>query len=276
MSTSYLIMKIETWLKQSEHQLEQAGIGTARLDILVLLQDVLCKDKSYLLAHPETKLDSKVLERLDKSVQRRTRHEPLAYIRGKTEFYGREFVINKNVLEPRPESETMIDLLKSLDLSKTPHIADVGTGSGALGITAALEIPGSTVELIDIDDGCLKVARQNCVLHKVTAQLYEANLIARKQRDYDVILANLPYVPDDYTINEAAAMEPKIAIFGGTDGLDIYRKLLAQIVKSEQKPEFVLTESLPFQHLSLAKIAETANYRLSKTDDFIQLFEIIE
>ncbi len=269
-------MKIETWLKKSEYQLEQAGVGTARLDALVVLEDRLHKDKSYLLAHQEIIIPDKTLAELEKFIQRRTNHEPLAYIRGKTEFYGREFVINKNVLEPRPESETMIDLLKSLSLGKTAHIADVGTGSGALGITAALEIPGSTVELIDIDDDCLKVARQNCILHKVTAQLYKADLISKKTRNYDVILANMPYVPDDYNINEAAAMEPKIAIFGGPDGLDIYRKLFAQIVESEQKPEFVLTESLPFQHSSLAKIAKAGNYRLAKTEDFIQLFEITE
>lgn len=269
-------MVVNDWLNSSTKILDHAGIGTARLDCLVLLQDALKKDKSYLLAHPEIELTKTQVDQLDQLIKQRAKHEPLAYIRGKTEFYGREFIVNKDVLEPRPESETMIDILKSLELGRTPHIADVGTGSGALGLTAAMEITGSTVELIDIDGKCLKVARQNCVLHKVTAQLYEADLIIEKQRDYSVILANLPYVPDDYKINEAAAMEPKIAIFGGPDGLEIYRRLFTQIKTTQQKPQFVLTESLPFQHTSLAKIAKDINYRLVKTDDFVQLFESTE
>ncbi|MGH7237715.1 MAG: peptide chain release factor N(5)-glutamine methyltransferase, partial [Candidatus Saccharimonadales bacterium] len=128
-------MKIEPWLKQATKELETAGIGTARLDCLVLLEGVTHKDRSWLLAHLGFKLNATHIKKLDNQVGRRAEHEPLAYIRNKTEFYGREFYIDQRVLEPRPESEAMINLLKSLNLLSNQIIIDVGTGSGALAVT---------------------------------------------------------------------------------------------------------------------------------------------
>jgi methylase of polypeptide subunit release factors len=87
-----------------------------------------------------------------------------------------------------------------------------------------------------------------------------------------VILANLPYVPDKWQINQAAMAEPKIAIFGGPDGLEIYRKFFAQLHRFTWKPKFVLTESLPPQHVKLSKIAQDAGFKLYQSDDFIQVF----
>src|SRR5882757_1080566 len=125
-------MRVDDWLKQAQQKLETAGIGTARLDTLVLLEDELNKSRAHLLAHPELNLTPKNVQVLSEQLARRARHEPLAYLRGKTEFYGREFVVRPAVLEPRPESETMIELLKAADLPAKLRIADIGTGSGAL------------------------------------------------------------------------------------------------------------------------------------------------
>src|SRR3990167_7586357 len=107
-------MRVEAWLKQATQELETAGIGTARLDCLVLLEDLTGKDRAYLLAHPEFPVKGSTFHKLEKQIEKRKKHVPLAQIRGKTEFYGREFIINQDVLEPRPESETMIELLKEL------------------------------------------------------------------------------------------------------------------------------------------------------------------
>jgi release factor glutamine methyltransferase len=98
------------------------------------------------------------------------------------------------------------------------------------------------------------------------------NLLSRPLRSYDVILANLPYVPDKWKINEAAMAEPKIAIFGGPDGLDIYRKLFTQLKRFTWKPKYLLTESLPPQHPKLAEIAAQFGFKLLSSDDFIQVF----
>ena len=91
--------------------MESAGISSARLDTLILLEDILHKDRAWILAHPEHEISTNQFRKLDRRLERRQKHVPLAYIRGFTEFYGRQFKVNRHVLEPRPESETMIELL---------------------------------------------------------------------------------------------------------------------------------------------------------------------
>lgn len=265
-------MNIALWLKQAKGQLK--NIPTARLDALVLLEDCSGKDRAWLLAHPEFELSDMQGEKLEKLLARRAQHEPLAYLRGKTEFYGREFVVSAAVLEPRPESETMIDLLKKLPkLAAKPSIADVGTGSGALGITAALELPEATVELLEIDPAAIKIARANVDKLSTGILVLRSDLLAESSQDYDVLLCNLPYVPDDFAINTAATHEPRLAIFGGPDGLDLYRRLFTQIQNAQKQPLYILTEALPSQHDALEQIAKANGYKLHASDDFIQVFE---
>lgn len=290
MSTSSSLTS-KAWLESAQKQLEIAGIATARLDCLVLLQDELGADKSSVLAHPELVLPSGSVKNLNKRLQRRLAHEPLAYIRGKSEFYGREFLVSRDTLEPRPETETMIDFLKEIRsysqnsplLKDSPFtegrivIVDVGTGSGCLAVTAKAEFAEVRVMAIDISPACLKIARQNAKNLKTAVRFLRGDLLepvysAKVNLEESVILANLPYVPDAHTINPAAMHEPELAIFGGFDGLELYRRLFGQIAKNSQKPRHVLTESLPFQHTALAEIARLSGYTLSKTEDFVQLF----
>lgn len=260
------------WLYAAEMRLQSAGVATARLDCLVLLEDALHTNRAHLLAHPAEVLTEEQIAVLSKQVARRSRHEPLAYIRGKTEFYGRDFIVNEHVLEPRPESETMITLLKQLLPKQHVKLADIGSGSGALGISAALELGLDTVYLHDIDPKTLEVAHKNAEAYNVHAELVQENLINNYNADYEILLCNLPYVPNDFHINLAATHEPKIAIFGGPDGLDLYREMFAQIVKCSLKPNLILTESLPPQHQLLAQIAAEAGYSHVKSEDFIQVF----
>ncbi len=225
-------------------------------------------------AHPEHELSPSQLAELAKLLKRRARHEPLAYVRGFSEFYGRTFVITPAVLEPRPESETMIDLLKNLPgLPARLRLADVGAGSGALGITAMLELAEVrkvSVELLEIDPKAIKVAKTNVDKFTLKIRTVKSDLLTCSTQQNDVLLCNLPYVPDDFHINQAAAQEPKIAIFDTCpDGLDIYRKLFQQVAKLPKKPLFILTESLPPQHHALQGIAEAHGYQLQQTDDFI-------
>lgn len=270
-------MRLDNWLRQATKTLEKAEIGSARLDSLIILEDELNRGKAWLLAHPEHVVSANQQKKLNKKLARRTNHEPMAYIRGFSEFYHRKFMVNKRVLEPRPESETMIELLKDLVKSSSgSKIADIGTGSGALAVTAKLEFPDAEVVATDIDPACLKVARQNAKLYHIKIEFLSGDLLARLHPTYssmDVILANLPYVPANFYVNQAAAMEPKIAIFGGQDGLDIYRQLFKQITDFKLRPEFLFTESLPPQQQKLADIAQTAGFRLFKTQDFIQVFK---
>ena len=286
-------MNTEDWLNQATSQLEAADIGTARLDCLVLLGDLTDKNRAWLLAHSEFELSSQQLAKLNKKVAQRVEHTPLAYIRGFTEFYGRKFAITPDVLEPRPESETMIELLKDIvarhetrDSSRKnsqletrdPRLSviDVGTGSGALAITAKLELPKTEVTAIDIDPKCLKIAKQNAKTLNAEIVFFQGDLLtplgSRVYNLPSVILANLPYVPRSWRINRAAEQEPRIAIDGGSDGIDVYRRLFDQIKELSGPPRYVLTEALPPTHKNLAQLARLAGYRQLKSQDFVQVF----
>ena len=213
---------------------------------------------------------------LNKQIERRAKHEPWPLCEEKSEFYGREFLVTPDTLEPRSETETMIDLLK---LQTAPlikdgplYIVDVGTGSGCLGITAKLELSKAEVVATDISKACIKIAERNAKKLGADVEFWEGDLLEPlKDQNLDVLLCNLPYVPDSHTVNEAAMFEPKLAIFGGFDGLDLYRKLFEQIEKRSQKPKYIFTESMPFQHHALATIARDTGYTLEKTSDFIQV-----
>lgn len=324
-------MLLHAHLQNAVNRLAEAGIPTARLDVLVLLEDCLGKDRAWILAHPEIELSAEQISVLNEQISRRALHVPLAYIRGKTEFYGREFLVNDYVLEPRPESETMIVLLKTLMLEDGPlaedgrvTIVDVGTGSGALAITAKLELPDARVLAVDIDPNCLAITCKNAKRLGADIEIVKSDLLkklalksrhspastitpvpcplssgsgpgdpvknklslnCRAEPDNDVgetlqdgtpqaliILANLPYVPDSFHINQAATHEPRLAIFGGADGLDLYRELFEQMSMLNNKPAYVLTESMPPQHPELVEIAEKSRFSLLETEDFIQVF----
>ncbi|HSW85121.1 MAG TPA: HemK/PrmC family methyltransferase [Candidatus Saccharimonadales bacterium] len=283
-------MTVNEWLATAKNNLDAAGIPTARLDSLILLEDTTAIDRVQLLANPNLVLKPNIVKKLNLLLNQRSKYEPLAYIRGKSEFYGRSFKINKNVLQPRPESEAMIDLLKTLCNKLFPYnnakigrnnannnlwLADVGSGSGILGITAKLEVPDLSVDLLEIDIKALKLAKFNVDIYTPNIGLILSDLLHSTSREYDILLANLPYVPDDYTINKSAEYEPEIALFGGQDGLDVYRKLFKQIERLNKRPLYILTESMPFQHLKLTNIARKYKYKLASNVDYIQEFRAI-
>jgi release factor glutamine methyltransferase len=272
-------MTLNDFLTTTTKRLSKAGIATARLDCLVLLEDILNTNRTQILAHPDRTLTELEHQILTAMITKRARHIPLAYIRGKTEFYGREFTITEHVLEPRPESETMIDLLKSLPTESHTTIIDVGTGSGALAVTAKLELPSATVIATDIDPRCLQLAQANATKLKTDITCLRGNLLgalpATQRPKSAILLCNLPYVPNDFHINIAASHEPRLAIFGGPDGLDLFRLLFTQLENILPGKTIVLCESLPPQHTQLSKIAEAAAFRLITTQDFIQVFQRI-
>lgn len=290
-----------------------AGISTSRLDCLVLLEDATAKDRSWLLAHPEHQLPQKIVSALQEQIERRSKHEPLAYIRGKSEFYGRSFIVTADTLVPRPETETMFDLLKQIiNLQNTSllevepltaltnvlqprgetetmielpigarvkdeglKVVDVGTGSGALAITVKLEFPNVEVIATDISAACLKIADQNAKNLEADIKFYCGDLLkplSQHLTHETLLLCNLPYVPNSYSINKAATHEPKLALFGGVDGLDLYKRLFHQAKNMQYPPKYILAESLPAQHKNLQSIAKSASYQQQTVSDFIQVF----
>lgn len=268
-------MKTDDWLKASTARLKAAGVDSARLDCLILLEDATGKDRSWLLAHLEHELSNTEVQALEQSLNQREHHMPIAYIRGRSEFYGRDFILDEHVLVPRPESEAFFDLLRTIPLAGASSMVDVGTGSGALAITAKLEFPEAQVYATDIDEACLGIAHSNAnALHAdvnfVRADLLEPLDNRSLSPSVDIVIANLPYVPEAYPINAAAAHEPKLALFAGEDGLDLYRQLFTQLDSRDVR--WLLCESLTEQHLALAQLAGRHGYRLRSTSGLIQLF----
>lgn len=268
-------MTVGDFLAQASRDLHRSGITTARLDVLILLEDVLQMNRASIFAHPEKELSASNVSSLNNYITQRKRHVPLAYIRGKASFYGRYFVVNKHVLVPRPETEAMINILRELSLPAEPNIADIGTGSGCLGITAALELPHARVFLYDIDVSALKVAVTNIALHGVSAQPAKQDLLVNCREDFEVILANLPYIPTAQGLNRAATHEPRHAIFSGEDGLDHYRQFFKQIALLASSPRHLIIEAEPYQHLTLQQLAAQSGYMLRKSEGFIQHFALV-
>ena len=266
-----------SWLHAAEKHLKNAGIDTARLDCLVLLSDELLCDKSWVLAHPEHILQIEQTEKLDTKIIHRARHTPLAYIRGHAEFYGRDFIVNTDVLVPRSESEDMIDLLKQVMTSDIETVYDIGTGSGVLAITIKLEFPRVTVIATDIDNTCLGTAQKNALILGADVAFIQGDLLqpirdSRLETRDSIFLANLPYVPSDYPVNKAATYEPSLALYSGPDGLGHYRTLFTQLTTLTKSPTHVITESLQDQHGALAGIAEHNGYSLALVKGLAQLF----
>lgn len=266
-------MRLGDFLNTATKQLHAAGVESARLDALILLEDVLGRDRANLIAHPEIALTEAQEALLNTYIARRCNHIPLTYIRGRAAFYGRDFTVNTHTLVPRPETEAMITLLKKLRLPAHPCIADIGTGSGCLGVTAALELLQSEVFLYDTSAAALKVASINARQLGVRAHIAEQDLLTHDAHHYDVILANLPYVPTTYPVNKAATHEPPVALFSGIDGLDHYRRFWQQVAIS--RPRYVITEALPDQHSSLEQLAYKANYTPSATEGLAQSFTLL-
>lgn len=258
----------------SMNQLKEAGVDSPRRDCMVLLEDLLKKDRSWVTAHGEHKLNVSQVKILNAQIKRRTNREPLAYIRGKAWFYGRFFEVNPSVLIPRPESENFIELLKEI---KPTKIIDIGTGSGCLAITASLELPSAIVIGSDVSIKALKVAQKNARMYKVNIKFVQGSFLDPFLSSGDLagttILANLPYVPNGLITSPEVTTEPAQALFSGNDGLEHYRKFWHQIRQLSQKPLYILTESLENQHKSLNQLAADSGYKLQKTDVLIQQFK---
>ena len=276
-------MNYQQALIWAQKRLSEASISSPRLDALVLLEDNTGVDRAKILYSPDQTIKKDQLESFKYQIEQRCNQTPLAYIRHITEFYGRQFYIDNTVLEPRPESEAIIDELKdliSLAPDGTPlNVVDIGTGSGALIITAKAEFPAINAIAVDISSDCLGVALKNQQFHSVRVNFLKSDLTksleAKTWSKNTIVLANLPYVPTDWQINPPAKLEPALAIFGGKDGLRLYKRLFSELGQLSSPPLYVITESMPPQHQNMETLASKYGYSLVKTNDFIQVFSYL-
>lgn len=224
-------------LSEAIPRLEAAGIDSARLDAELLLARVLAHDRGWVWAHLDDELAPAAEAHFHTLLNRRLRREPLAYVLGEWEFYGRAFFVTPDVLVPRPETELLVEaVLAWANDRRAAVIADIGTGSGAIAVTLAAELPALRLLAVDISAAALDVARRNAVRHGVgdRVQWLHGNLLAPVLAagfvPLDAVVANLPYIAEeefDGLMPEVRDYEPAEALLAAEGGLALITRLIA-------------------------------------------------
>ena len=228
MSENWTVRRATAWTAE---YLQQKGVDSPRTDADLMLADALGVDRVRLIIDSDKPLTREELASYRKRIERRANGEPLAYILGKREFYGRDFLVDPRVLIPRPETEGLVEiLLRDLPAGAT-RVLDLCAGSGCVGITAALERPGLHVDLVELDPGAAEVARANVEKHglgdRVRVLLGDLFAPVAAEPPYDGIVGNPPYVPAGEIdgLSREVRREPRLALDGGPDGLDLVRRI---------------------------------------------------
>ena len=263
-------MNITDWLALATQQLKQVGIQTARLDAELILASTILRARTYLHAHPEKNLSNTWLNIANARLQLRQDRVPLAYILGYKEFYGRNFKVTPATLIPRPESESIIESVKKIYLQHptVSQVIDIGTGSGALGVTIKKELPLIKVTLSDISPKALEVAKHNAHRLGVDVIILEpSDLLSNNNLKYDIIIANLPYVSrawDD--TSPELKHEPSLALYAKSNGLDLIFRLLDQAGNNLNAPGFLVLEADPSQHEQIINYSKKHQFEVLFTD----------
>ena len=232
-------MQLKAVLDNAIEYLASRDVGSPRMNAELLLMFVLDCDRAHFFAHPERELTADEEARYIEVVNERARGVPSQYIVGHQEFWGLDFIVNPSVLIPRPETEHLIETVVALSKLHPPSdspfkIIDVGTGSGAIAIALAKEFPTAEIHASDISAEALEVARANAArLRFDGVQFHQSDVLADITRDatFDFVVSNPPYVAlseEDKVQDVVKKFEPRVAVFAGTHGLDIIRRLIPQ------------------------------------------------
>ena len=226
-------MRLDDALAQAATRLANQGVESPRLDAEILLAHTLGLNRAAVLSRPEQRLTPKQLTHYRNLVARRGDREPLAYVVGHREFFGLDFKVDYRVLIPRPETELLVEHALEIAKRKTAPllIADVGSGSGAIAVAMAAHLPEATIYALDQSPDALEVVVENARRHHVggRVQCLHSDLLSALCGPVDLITANLPYVRSDEWPDLAPEIrdhEPRAALDGGPDGLDLIGRLL--------------------------------------------------
>ena len=218
-------------LRGTERYLADRGVENPRLNAEHLLAHALGLKRMELYLQFDRPLTESERAPLRDLVKRRGAREPLQHVLGTAEFHGRTFVCDKRALVPRPETEQLVELALEMAKDKpAATILDIGTGSGVIALTIALELPSATLHATDVSPDALGLATENATRHALTDRIifHQADLLPPDNARFDLIIANLPYIPAE----EIASLSPEVrhdpasALDGGTDGLDLIRRLI--------------------------------------------------
>ncbi len=250
--------------------LAKASIDSARLDTYLLLELCINKNRAWLMAHPEYELKEAQSKRFKQLITQRSQRVPLVHLTNTREFYGLDFYIDERVLTPRVETETMVDYAIKY-APQGSRLIDIGTGSGALAITIKHHRPDLEVWATDVSAEALKVAERNAKALKTPITLVESSLFDDIKGRFMTVVTNLPYLRDDADLMPEVQKEPAVALFGGSDGLSLYRQFLEQLPKHLETGGFLFTECDPWQHEDLMKAAAAASLKPIEQDNYFIL-----
>jgi len=253
-------------LRDAAVRLEPVG-GSGRLDAVFLLAHAGGVSRAEMLAHRERELAAEIVARFEELVERRAQGEPLAYVTGEAGFYGRMFGVDERVLVPRPETELAIEWavrhLRAIG-RENGSAADIGTGSGAVAVTLAAELPELNVYASDVSQDALAVARRNAARNDVFQHVTFVHgdlaepLLA--YAPFDCVVANLPYVPSAECAGapDPVSFEPLLARDGGADGLALYRRLVRDLPALVAQRGIAVLEAAPVNARALEELVRDA------------------
>ena len=238
------------------------GKGKVHSDLAkMLLADLLDINSLELLTILDKEIDEKIVYEYKRRVDELREGRPIQYIIGNVNFYGNKIIVDERVLIPRFETEQLVEktinriniLFKTDELS----IIDLGTGSGAIGLALKSKLPNSEVDLLDISTDALDVAKINAKNLGLEVNIIQNDMLENIDKKYDVIISNPPYIRTDEEIEDIVRdNEPRIALFGGKDGLDFYRKILSDITKNLKDKYLIAFEMGDLQKDGVTSIAK--------------------
>jgi len=275
-------MKVKELFLNSSKLLKDKGIETANIDVKMLLSFLLKANTNELINYFEKKVSYNFIKRFNKLIERRLKREPIANIIGKKSFWDYEFIVNKNVLTPRPDSETLIEavLENYKDKDKNFSILDLGTGSGCLILTLLKIYKNANGLAIDKSKKALNIAEKNAKnLYIKRIKFLKNNWNNNIKKKFDLIISNPPYISKE----EIKILEPEVNIFnpilalnGGNDGLDCYRYLAKNLMKNCKKNTKIFLEIGKDQEKDIKNIFEKENFKLIKSyKDINQIIRVL-
>ena len=239
-------MTIGEWLRRARDVLSESGCPDPHIDSRWIAEDTLGLTQTELHFEAERAVDADVLEQLEERLKQRASGEPVQYILKSAYFMGLKFYVDNRVLIPRQDTETLVEsVIVALHEFPEPDVLDLCTGSGAIGLSVKTLIPSANVTLTDLSKDALEVARKNAHGLNVDVDLRHGDLFKAVGRDtFDLIASNPPYIPhgDLAGLQREVRREPMLALDGGSDGLDVYRRIAAEAAAHLNPGGFIYLE----------------------------------
>jgi len=268
-------MKISDALNSAKNILQKSGVENPNLDALLLLMHVANLSKEQVIFDPNFELNPRQQDDFKRAISRRQAREPVSHIINKREFFGRDFYVDKNVLDPRPDSETLIEFaLQNVSKNQDLQILELGAGSGCLVISLLCELPNAQAIAVDVSLQALEICAKNAAFHQINnrLQLQESDLWQKiAPQKFDLIISNPPYIASAQIQDledEVRLHEPHLALDGGEDGLDFYRKIAAKAADFLKPQGLVIVEIGFGKDKAVAEIFAVKDFKLndSKSD----------